>query len=153
MTLEGECQTTYTINQNRPISTKFNRYSEDSSDDEQLQMFNVTKSIDFKRCKKIADIRFGPKTEKICDRCNVEKLEEKKLDRTTVIRQSFVGTPQEFGLQRVEIVSHYMFKAINAEEQRPMHTVVAGELNYIGAQEKRQSHDQGELMPDSKNVH
>jgi hypothetical protein len=136
MTLEGECQVTYTINKMNPRN-KYNRYSEDSDDD--VRMFNATKSIDFKQCKKIADIHFGSKIEKICDKCNVEELEERKLDRTSVFRQVFVGTPENFGLQKVEVVSHYMFKMINAEEERPMRTVVAGELNYIKASESRQS--------------
>jgi hypothetical protein len=136
MTLEGECQITYSINKMSPHN-KYNRYSEDNEED--VRMFNVTKSVDFKRCKKIADIRFGPKIEKSCDKCNVEKFEERKLDRTTVIRQVFIGTPENFGLQKVEMVSHYMFKMINAEEQRPMRTIVAGELTYVEAQEARQS--------------
>lgn len=136
MTLEGECQTGYTINRMTP-ENKYNRYSEDST--ETTRMFNVTKSIDFKRCKKIADIRYGPKIELPCDKCNVEELEERKLDRTTIIRQVFVGTPEKFGIQKIEVISHYMFKMINAEEERPMRTIVASELNYMDAKEIRSS--------------
>jgi hypothetical protein len=150
MTLEGECQTSYTMNRMTP-ENKYNRYSEDNS--ETVRMFNVTKSIDFKRCKKIADIRYGPKIELPCDKCNVEELEERKLDRTTIIRQVFVGTPEKFGIQKIEVISHYLFKMINAEEERPMRTIVASELNYVEAKELRSRQEIRDLGTEEKMIY
>jgi len=140
MTLEGECQVTYTMNKMSP-KNRYNTYSREDRDEE-FKMFNSTKSIDFKNCRKIADVRFGPKVEKPCQKCDVEELEERKLDRSTTIRHVFVGNQENFGIMKVEMVSHYMFKMINAEEERPMRTIVTGELNYIDFKELRNTRDE-----------
>jgi hypothetical protein len=101
MTLEGECQVTYTMNPINP-SSKFNTYYDEQVSRDGLKMFNVTKTVDFHRCNKIADIRYGPKIEKPCKNCtNQQELEERKLDRTTVMRHVVVGTPEKYGIKKV----------------------------------------------------
>lgn len=51
MSIEGDCLTTYTINNAVPTT--------ESELQEQKSGLNVTKSIDFKRCEQIADVAFG----------------------------------------------------------------------------------------------
>jgi hypothetical protein len=141
-TLEGECQVTYTLNKMNP-SNKFNSYL-DNDRDSSLKMFNVTKSVDFKQCAKIADIRYGPKIEKPCKNCtDPQDLEERKLDRTTVLRHVVVGTQEKYGIKKVELISNYVFKTLNAEQEAPMRVVVAGRLNYIRIEEGRNDIERG----------
>jgi hypothetical protein len=137
ITLEGECQVTYTLNKMNP-SNKFNSYYDNELSRDDVKMFNVTKTVDFHRCNKIADIRYGPKIEKPCDNCtNPQELEERKLDRTTIMRHVVVGSQEKYGIKKVETVSHYIFKMLNVEEETPMHTIVASQLNYIRIEESR----------------
>jgi len=138
ITLEGECQVSYTLNKvSSNNNKKYNSYYDNEmSREENSKVFNVTKTIDFKQCEKIADIRYGPKVEKPCDNCtSPEELEEQKLERSTILRHVVVGTPEKYGLQKVELVSHYLFKTLNVEEEKPMHTIVAGELTYLEKKE------------------
>jgi len=71
MTIEGECQTTYTVNKNQnqqqqqqdgSSSSESNENNEEREQQQQSSScpncFNVTKSIDFKKCNKIADVAF-----------------------------------------------------------------------------------------------
>jgi len=137
MTLEGECQVSYTVTPMNPRN-KFNSYYDDQVSRDSLKMFNVTKTLDFHRCNKIADIRYGPKIEKPCENCtNPQELEERKLDRTTIMRHVVVGTQEQYGIKKVETVSHYIFKMLNVEEETPMHTVVAGRLSYMKVENDR----------------
>jgi len=137
ITLEGECQVTYTVNKLNPRN-KFNSYYDNELSRDDLKMFNVTKSIDFHRCNKIADIRYGPKIEKPCQNCSsLPELEERRLDRTTVLRHVVVGTQEKYGIKKAEVVSHYIFKMLNVEQETPMRTIVAGQLVYIQMEESR----------------
>jgi hypothetical protein len=138
ITLEGECQVTYTMN---PINqrSKFNSYNDNQESQNGLKMFNVTKSVDFHRCNKVSDIRFGPKIEKPCENCtNPMELEERRLDRTTIMRHVVVGSPDKYGIKRAEVVSHYIFKMLSVEEDTPMHTVVVGQLNLVKVENDRE---------------
>lgn len=91
ITIEGECQTTYTINK---AAQKFGQSSSEeeqqSSQEDRCQScpncpgcdnqfsssfsncpncFNVTKSINFKRCSKIADVAYGYQTQQPQPQC------------------------------------------------------------------------------------
>jgi len=151
ITLEGECQVSYTLNKvSSSNNKKYNSYYDNElSREENGKVFNVTKTIDFKQCQKIADIRYGPKVEKPCNNCtSAEELEEQKLERSTILRHVVVGTPEKYGLQKVELVSHYLFKTLNVEEEKPMHTIVAGELTYLEKKEgSNRREDERETRP------
>jgi hypothetical protein len=80
MTIEGECQTTYTVNKNqqqRQQQKEGSSSSESNENDEEREQqssscpncFNVTKSIDFKKCSKIADVAFGYQTQQLQPQC------------------------------------------------------------------------------------
>lgn len=83
-TIEGNCMTTYTLNEN-----KQRREQDDSelfkNDNELNNQFNVTKSINFKKCQRIADVAFGfqnqdEQTAK-CARLNVQRLQNMQDDQ------------------------------------------------------------------------
>jgi hypothetical protein len=127
-TLEGYCQTIYTINS---IETE-----KDS------ELFNVTKSIDFNHCKKVAFLRYGPRVETPTFETRTQKLEkieadkQQQLDRSTVFTYQLTGTPENYGLGRVEVISQYVYKLWNAESQQPMQTIVVGELTLSSSERK-----------------
>lgn len=100
--VEGQCQTQYTIN-----TADSSRHC--TQDDQIPCSFNVTKSINFKQCSKIADVAFGYQTQQqqpqcaqcqeqlqqqegqsnaqhICAKCDPKEVKEQKVDRTTVLR-------------------------------------------------------------------
>lgn len=141
ITLEGECQVAYVLN---PVTRS------KSQDSDIKPMLNVTKTVDYHNCNKIADIYYGSKIEKPCKNCTTQQeLVERKLDRTTVIHQVVVGTPEKYCIKKVETVSHYIFKTLNIEEESPMRTVVVCQLNLVRVENDR-SWIESELKTDSK---
>ena len=44
-----------------------------------------------------------------------KEIKEQKLDRSTVMRFQLCGKPQMYAIQRVELISHYVFKNLQAE--------------------------------------
>ncbi|KAE9553665.1 hypothetical protein FO519_003113 [Halicephalobus sp. NKZ332] len=124
ITLEGECQTVYTINK------------VEESERREQEVFNVTKTIDFKQCKKIAAMRYGPRAEKPDVESKQQEIEEQQLERSTVLRYQLIGTPEKYAIGRVEVLSHYVYKSLNAESQQPMQTVVAGQLTFESVEKK-----------------
>lgn len=67
VTVEGECQTSYTIN-----TAKHSKHCTQNNADEKQKMpcsFNVTKSINFKQCSRIGDLSAGFQTEQPQARC------------------------------------------------------------------------------------
>uniref|UniRef100_A0AC34RAH4 Vitellogenin domain-containing protein n=1 Tax=Panagrolaimus sp. JU765 TaxID=591449 RepID=A0AC34RAH4_9BILA len=120
-TLEGECQTVYII---------------DNSEDEETKAFNVTKSIDFRHCKKTPIIRYGPRPEKSNSETKQREIEEQQMDRSTVFRYQLVGSPENYGIGRVEIVSQYVYKVLNAETEQALNSVVLGELVFETMEKK-----------------
>jgi hypothetical protein len=121
ITIEGECQTTYTVS--KPRNGEQNSRQQNSGE----QQFNVTKSIDFKKCRKVADVAYGFQTQQQqqqcaecqkqwykqqfyqntqnngqsqnrdqpspCDVCDPKEVKEQKLERSTVLRFVLAGTP------------------------------------------------------------
>ncbi|KAI1725330.1 lipoprotein amino terminal region domain-containing protein [Ditylenchus destructor] len=151
ITIEGECQTTYTISKNKRYQWS-DEESGPHNDDEQSgeqqstsngSSFNVTKTVDFKKCRKIADVAFGyqtqqqqpqcakckqiqshqegqtyvPKSQFCSDECDPKEVKEQKLDRSTVLRFVLAGKNpnQEYGIKRAELLSQYVFKNLRAD--------------------------------------
>jgi hypothetical protein len=61
--LEGVCQTTYAIN------AVNNGQWQDEQENEKATALNVTKTINFKQCTKIADVGYGFQTEQPQPQC------------------------------------------------------------------------------------
>uniref|UniRef100_A0A7E4UW12 Vitellogenin domain-containing protein n=1 Tax=Panagrellus redivivus TaxID=6233 RepID=A0A7E4UW12_PANRE len=116
VSLEGDCQTMYVISS--PVS----------------QFFNVTKSIDFKQCRRIAKIQYGPRATKQCAEC--QKQADQQLDRASVLQFELIGTPEKYAIRRVQLLSQYVYKTLATESAHPMQTIVASEL-FLTAVEKK----------------
>ena len=59
VTIEGQCQTTYTVNKNEKRGQQAEQQEGQQAEAQQISLFNVTKSIDFKQCRQVSDIAFG----------------------------------------------------------------------------------------------
>nr|CAD2167522.1 unnamed protein product [Meloidogyne enterolobii] len=140
-TVEGECQTIYTINKG----------SKQCQESQQPCSYNVTKSINFKKCSKIADSTNGFQTEQPqlkcsqcpmnedvkvneehegtaenqCADCDPREMTEQMLDRQTVIRAVLkCGTEQKQNncpnccqLDNSEMTSNYIYKNTKIESE------------------------------------
>lgn len=183
ITIEGECQTTYSINSN--MRQQQQQFGDEQESGQQQKSFNVTKTIDFKKCNQIADVAFGfqtqqpqvqcfkckvspqqqqqeqafgpqPQQQTPCsEECDPKEVKEQKLDRSTV--QRFVlkgkgGPQQEYGIQRAELVSQYVYKNLrsdSAAHSNMMQTVVAAELVFQSSQQKQQQQGGRDFRPDT----
>jgi hypothetical protein len=145
ITLEGECEVTYSIQKNQ-------RYGED---DERTQ-FNVSKSINFNKCERQADVTFGyqqnPAEQLRCltclrqqksqeqdpeqretirfthcqNECQPSKInEDNDVDRSTFAKIQLVGTQEKFAIKRTSMMSQYVVKAQNPASQNTLIQVVA----------------------------
>ncbi|KAI3415980.1 hypothetical protein GPALN_005538 [Globodera pallida] len=164
ITLEGACQTTYTINK---------AWSG--------QQYNVTKTINFKKCQKIADVANGFQTDQPqaqcaqcqqywaqqqtdqnlwpgqsdvnsaqfrdeqqnpCAKCDPKEVKENELDRSTVIRCQIEGEPTEqYALHGCELRSQYLYrnsKSAVGNNGAAMHTIVAANLQALDAKPMQQ---------------
>lgn len=119
-TIEGECATTYVIN-------KFENVRHND-----LDFFNVTKTIDFKNCAKLADVTYGAQVgQSLAGEQQEDKLAEQTVRRSTILRHFVAGTPEKFAINRAESISQYTFKTYNAEQATPMVSVVVNQLTKI----------------------
>uniref|UniRef100_A0A1I8BPT6 Vitellogenin domain-containing protein n=1 Tax=Meloidogyne hapla TaxID=6305 RepID=A0A1I8BPT6_MELHA len=146
ITVEGECQTSYTINKG----------SMQCQENQQPCSFNITKSINFKKCSKIADLTNGFQTEQPqlkcsqcpvneevkegseeqdgtgenqCADCDTRELNENMLDRQTIMRAMVkCGTEQKqqnnncpncCQLDNSEMISNYIYKNTKIESEGP----------------------------------
>jgi len=150
ITLEGECETTYTVQQRQPRSQEFQQ---------EQQQFNVTKNVDFNKCRKVSDVTYGVqvnadqqmrclkclrqadikpkavgKTEKqeqlkltACqEECQTNQLSHQKdIERSTVGRFELQGNREKYAIRRSHIISQYVVKAQNPQAQNTVSQVVA----------------------------
>jgi hypothetical protein len=144
--IEGECKTTYSIYKAPRTAHR---------DESTQRRFNVTKSIDYQRCKRVGDISYGFQTyemrpecnlqrlrranqpeesplESAYDRCDPKEVKEQKVDRSTVIRHVLNGeNTQRVAIEQAEVLSHYVVKNHKTAQKyvAPMHVVVAAKLS------------------------
>jgi len=140
ITLEGNCEVTYSINKVSNV-------------DEDRQVFNVTKAINFKKCSEIPTMYYGPRLvesfsmserrqsedqQQRNDHSTIRQSEEQQLDRSTVLRYQLIGTAEKYAIANVELLSQYVYKTLSDEQAQAMQTVVASRLT-IDSIEKRTS--------------
>ncbi|KAI1715752.1 lipoprotein amino terminal region domain-containing protein [Ditylenchus destructor] len=148
ITIEGDCLTTYTANkrQSGELSDEQNDESEDRQQQESSssQYFNVTKTIDFKKCKKQQQ-----QSQTCPEECDPKEIKGQRLDRSTAMRFVLAGKgpQQEYGIKRAELVSQYVYKNLRSSSTA-MQTVVAAELVFRSAKPQQQRHS---FQPDSSN--
>jgi hypothetical protein len=170
ITLEGECETVYSIQKN-------SRYG----DDDERTQFNVTKTVNFNKCEKTSDVTYGyqvnPAEQLRClnclrqqqsqqqnaqqrevarfshcqQECQPSKInEDKDIERSTFARYELVGKQEKYGIKRVSMMSQYIVKAQNPASQNTLIQVVAlSELtfkeNLEGSQQQIQSFKQSSV--------
>jgi hypothetical protein len=104
-TLEGDCETYYTITQ-QP-STKWNTKE---------QVLNVTKTINFEKCRQRPDIRYNKRFGEQCNTCDRKYAhDEKNTESSTVARYNITGTPDSFMIESACVESQYIFAPINEQ--------------------------------------
>ncbi|KAI6215600.1 hypothetical protein M3Y94_00403900 [Aphelenchoides besseyi] len=144
ITLEGECETIYTVQK----SPKYVEEDEQST-------FNVTKAVNFDKCIRTADVSYGyqpnPAQQVRCLNCLrqqqnqrdaqiVESVrythcqlecqpnkpnDDNDLERSTVARYELAGKREKYAIQRAYMLSQYVVKAQNPEGQNAVTQVVA----------------------------
>ncbi|KAI6184877.1 hypothetical protein M3Y97_00643900 [Aphelenchoides bicaudatus] len=167
ITLEGQCETTYTVQQREQRS-------------EEHQQFNVTKNINFNKCRKVSDVNYGiqvnadqqlrclkclrqadikpeliGKTDKqeqlkltVCqEECQTNQLaHQKDIERSTVARFELQGNREKYAIKRSKIISQYVVKAQNPQAQNTVSQVVAISELVFKQQESEQP------VPEPKNI-
>ena len=95
MTVEGACQTTYTINTANPSQRC-------SSAEGTPCSFNVTKAINFKQCSKIADVGYGYQTRQQqpqCAQCQMDWFKQVQQQRQQGLGSSQYNNQQQANAQ------------------------------------------------------
>lgn len=103
-TLEGECETSYTIQQ-QPT----NRHSNG-------QILNVTKSINFEKCNKRPQIKYNFRFADFCPTCEPKYNDDEKFVKSsTVAKYNITGDKQAFLIEGSRVDSEYVFVPFNEE--------------------------------------
>jgi hypothetical protein len=103
-TLEGECETLYTIQQqphNKQSTTP---------------VLNVTKSINFEKCNKRPQIKYNFRFADNCPTCDSKYTDDEKfLKSSTVAKYNITGDKQAFLIEGARVDSEYVFVPFNEE--------------------------------------
>jgi len=103
-TLEGECETLYTIQQQ-----PHQKYSTNP-------VLNVTKSINFEKCNKRPQIKYNFRFADNCPTCDSKYTDnEKFLKSSTVAKYNITGDKQAFLIEGARVDSEYVFVPFNEE--------------------------------------
>jgi hypothetical protein len=103
-TLEGECETLYTIQQ-QPTHRRLNN-----------PVLNVTKSINFEKCNKRPQIKYNFRFSDQCPTCDQKYNDDEKfLKSSTVAKYNITGDKQAFLIEGARIDSEYVFVPFSEE--------------------------------------
>jgi len=103
-TLEGECETLYTIQQ-QPERHQASR-----------SVLNVTKSINFEKCTKRPQIKYNFRFSAKCPSCEPKyEDEEKFLKSSTVVQYNITGDKNTFLIDSARVESQYVFTPFDEE--------------------------------------
>lgn len=105
-TLEGDCETFYTV-------TKQPCYKCDNAES---QVLNVTKSVNFEKCRRRPDIKYNFRFGEQCDSCEKKYAHhEKNLRSSTVARYNITGTIDKFLIESACVESQYIFAPLDQQ--------------------------------------
>ncbi|CAJ0581205.1 unnamed protein product, partial [Mesorhabditis spiculigera] len=105
--LEGECEVTYSVVEGQKREEK-----------------EVTKTVNFDKCAKRADFRYGFRFTSECATC---ESQDSRPESQTIYNYKVVGDEKEFLIKEVQIKSEYVFTPIAKEEEALatyMHTIL-----------------------------
>jgi hypothetical protein len=104
-TLEGECETLYTIQQQPEQRHQTNK-----------QVLNVTKSINFEKCNKRPQIKYNFRFAAKCPSCEPKYDDEEKFLKTsTVVQYNITGDKNNFLIDSARTESQYVFTPFNEQ--------------------------------------
>jgi len=109
-TIEGDCETVYTI---ESLPVQYRREI-----DENVNVLNVTKSIDFEKCQRRPEVNYNFRMASPCPSCEQKYTEsEKMLRASTVIKQSLLVTDKRDKclVEKVVVESQYTFVPYTSE--------------------------------------
>ena len=99
-TLEGECECDYTVTEQPCIEC-------DQSD---KKVLNVTKSVNFEKCRRRPDIKYNYRFSTPCPTCEKRYNSEEKVVRSsTVTKYHITGTTERFLINKVVCDSQYNY--------------------------------------------
>jgi hypothetical protein len=105
-TLEGQCETFYTVTK-QPCR----RCDQDS------QVLNVTKSINFDNCQKRPEIKYNFRFQELCPTCDQKYNDQEKLmQSSTVARYNISGSTDKFLIESCKVDSQYTVAPLSNEE-------------------------------------
>jgi len=103
-TLEGECETLYTI-----VQEPSRRYSAGP-------VMNVTKTINFEKCSKRPSYKYNFRFQDACPTCDSKfTSDEKFLKSSSVMKYNITGTPESFMIEKAQTESQYVLVPFNEE--------------------------------------
>jgi len=103
-TLEGECETLYTI-QEQPNGRRSNS-----------PVLNVSKSINFEKCNKRPQIKYNFRFSDACPACESKYNDDEKfLKSSTVAKYNITGDKQAFLIEGARVDSEYVFTPFNEQ--------------------------------------
>jgi len=109
-TIEGDCETVYSV-ESLPV-----QYRREIDDD--VNVLNVTKSIDFEKCQRRSEVNYNFRMASPCPSCEQKYTEsEKMLRASTVIKQSLLVTDKRDAclVEKVVVESQYTFVPYTSE--------------------------------------
>lgn len=109
-TMEGKCNTTYTVTQQPCRCTQQPCYCEQ-------QVLNVTKSINFEECESRPEIKYNFRFGEQCPNCGEKKYDdqEKFLESSTVYQYNITGERNGFVIDSARAESQYIFAPYNEQ--------------------------------------
>jgi hypothetical protein len=119
-TLEGECDTYYTMTSQPCRRCDLN-----------TPVLNVTKSINFEKCKRRPHIKYNYRFQELCPSCEKKfNDEEKVLKSTTVSRYNITGDSSKFMIESCKVDSHYTVVPYD-EQENVVATYVKQKLHLV----------------------
>lgn len=104
-TLEGECECDYTVTSQRCLHC----------DNDQKTM-NVTKSVNFEKCRRRPDIKYNYRFSTPCPSCDRSYDGDEKMVRSSTVTQyDITGTPERFLINEVVCESQYNYVPMNED--------------------------------------
>lgn len=103
----------------------------------QKKQINLTKTVNFDHCQRLSDISLGYHMEDIAVKLPKEQNEtvypKEQLDRGSTYRYQLnrdqkSNSSMEYGIQSVELISHYSLKSFKSETTNAMQTIISASL-------------------------